>query len=137
MIDAESYGVSGRQLLSSKQVPASGRVCSWRKPERVAELVAEDVARRPEPEFCSEYALTSTLRCAVGAAREERAGEVLRGAASARPRTARCCCCVVQLPSCDEHVDEVDRRRRRSPTAPAPWFIALTMAGVVGAEAPC
>src|SRR6478609_5160284 len=32
MIDEESYGVSGRQLLSSKQVPASGRVCSWRKP---------------------------------------------------------------------------------------------------------
>src|SRR5687768_3822465 len=32
MIDAESYGVSGRQLLSSKQVPDSGRVCSWRKP---------------------------------------------------------------------------------------------------------
>src|SRR6476620_9227361 len=32
MIDDESYGVSGRQLLSSKQVPASGRVCSWRKP---------------------------------------------------------------------------------------------------------
>src|SRR5262245_49137630 len=32
MIDAESYVVSARQLLSSKQVPASGRVCSWRKP---------------------------------------------------------------------------------------------------------
>ena len=32
MIEAESYGVSGRQLLSSKQVPASGRVCSWRNP---------------------------------------------------------------------------------------------------------
>src|SRR5918994_6084747 len=32
MIEAESYGVSGRQLLSSKQVPDSGRVCSWRKP---------------------------------------------------------------------------------------------------------
>src|SRR5262245_28773311 len=32
MIETESYGVSGRQLLSSKQVPASGRVCSWRKP---------------------------------------------------------------------------------------------------------
>src|SRR6185436_15444911 len=32
MIDAESYGVSGRQLRSSKQTPASGRVCSCRKP---------------------------------------------------------------------------------------------------------
>src|SRR6185295_13311790 len=32
MIDALSYGVSARQLLSSKQVPDSGRVCSWRKP---------------------------------------------------------------------------------------------------------
>src|SRR5689334_4649978 len=32
MIDAESYGVSARQLLSSKHVPDSGRVCSWRKP---------------------------------------------------------------------------------------------------------
>src|ERR687897_3380437 len=32
MIEAESYGVSGRQLLSSKQVPDSGRVCSCRKP---------------------------------------------------------------------------------------------------------
>src|SRR5829696_7180607 len=32
MIDLLSYGVSGRQLLSSKQVPASGRVCSCRKP---------------------------------------------------------------------------------------------------------
>src|SRR5688500_19525415 len=32
MIETESYGVSGRQLLSSKQVPDSGRVCSWRKP---------------------------------------------------------------------------------------------------------
>src|SRR5688500_13543886 len=32
MIDALSYGVSGRQLLSSKQVPDSGRVCSCRNP---------------------------------------------------------------------------------------------------------
>src|SRR5688500_14788725 len=32
MIDLLSYGVSGRQLLSSKQVPDSGRVCSCRKP---------------------------------------------------------------------------------------------------------
>src|SRR5688572_5593068 len=32
MIETESYGVSARQLLSSKQVPDSGRVCSWRKP---------------------------------------------------------------------------------------------------------
>src|SRR5262245_8358980 len=32
MTDAESYVVSARQLLSSKHVPDSGRVCSWRKP---------------------------------------------------------------------------------------------------------
>src|SRR5687767_9477590 len=32
MTELESYAVSARQLLSSKHVPESGRVCSWRKP---------------------------------------------------------------------------------------------------------
>src|SRR6185503_9985059 len=32
MTELESYGVSARHWLSSKQVPASGRVCSWRRP---------------------------------------------------------------------------------------------------------
>src|SRR5687767_9899041 len=61
MIEAESYGVSGRQLLSSKQVPASGRVCSCRNP-RVWPSSWPMMLAGAHPELTSERALTSTLR---------------------------------------------------------------------------
>ena len=61
MIDAESYGVSGRQLLSSKQVPASGRVCSWRKPSVWPSSWATMLDGVHEPEVQIESS-TRTLR---------------------------------------------------------------------------
>src|SRR5829696_6300406 len=62
MIEAESYGVSGRQLLSSKQVPASGRVCSWRKPSVWPSSWPRMLPGVQEPELTSEDALTRMLR---------------------------------------------------------------------------
>src|SRR5689334_16053378 len=61
MIETESYGVSGRQLLSSKQVPASGRVCSWRKPSVWPSSWPSTLAGVQEPELQIESS-TSTLR---------------------------------------------------------------------------
>src|SRR6476620_11341327 len=65
MIDAESYGVSGRQLLSSKQVPASGRVCSWRKPRAWPSSWARMLDGVQEPEVQIESS-TRTLRWLSG-----------------------------------------------------------------------
>src|ERR687897_45440 len=61
MIDAESYGVSGRQLLSSKHVPASGRVCSWRKPRVWPSSWAMMLPGVHEPLLINEAAWTSVL----------------------------------------------------------------------------
>src|SRR5687768_16241720 len=61
MIDAESYGVSGRQLLSSKQVPDSGRVCSCRKPSVWPSSCATMLDGVQEPEVQIESS-TRTLR---------------------------------------------------------------------------
>src|SRR5215208_438929 len=66
MIDFESYGVSGRQLLSSKQVPASGRVCSCRKPSVWPSSWPRMSPGSQLPEFCSETALTRMLRLRSG-----------------------------------------------------------------------
>src|SRR6478735_3856449 len=62
MIEDESYGVSGRQLLSSKQVPASGRVCSCRKPSVWPSSWPRMLPGVQEPEFISDEALTRMLR---------------------------------------------------------------------------
>src|SRR6478609_3735778 len=62
MIEDESYGVSGRQMLSSKQVPASGRVCSCRKPRLWTTSSARMLPGVQEPEWISDVALTRTLR---------------------------------------------------------------------------
>src|SRR6185436_297167 len=62
MIDTESYGVSGRQLLSSKQVPASGRVCSCRKPRVWPSSWPRMSPGSQLPEFCMDTALTRMLR---------------------------------------------------------------------------
>ena len=61
MIDELSYGVRGRQLLSSKQVPASGRVCSWRKPSVWPSSWPRMLAGVHEPEVQIESS-TRTLR---------------------------------------------------------------------------
>src|SRR5919107_4500486 len=61
MIEAESYGVSGRQLLSSKQVPDSGRVCSCRKPSEWPSSWARMLDGVQEPEVQIESS-TRTLR---------------------------------------------------------------------------
>src|SRR5687767_13380921 len=66
MIDTESYGVSGRQLLSSKQVPDSGRVCSCRNPRAWPSSWPMMSPGSQLPEFCSETALTRTLRLRSG-----------------------------------------------------------------------
>src|SRR4051794_10047157 len=66
MIDAASYGVSGRQLSSSKHVPAAGRVCSWRKPRVWPSSWATMLPGVHEPLLISEAALTSTLRWLSG-----------------------------------------------------------------------
>ena len=65
MIEDESYGVSGRQLLSSKQVPDSGRVCSCRKPSVWPSSWPMMLAGVQEPEVQIESS-TSTLRERLG-----------------------------------------------------------------------
>src|SRR5688572_29909409 len=66
MIDAESYGVSARQLLSSKQVPASGRVCSCRKPNVWPSSWPRMLVGVQDPLFCSDLAFTRMLRPLFG-----------------------------------------------------------------------
>src|SRR5687767_6925263 len=99
MIEDESYGVSGRQLLSSKQVPASGRVCSCRKPSVWPSSWPRMLVGVQEPDVQIESS-TSTLR--------ERLGELGKNA-----RAMYCEVCtgstekstlllrVVQLASCE------------------------------------
>ena len=66
MIETLSYGVSATQLLSSKQVPASGRVCSWRKPSVCPSSWPRMFAGVHEPLVCSDVALTRMLRPLFG-----------------------------------------------------------------------
>src|SRR5689334_22583037 len=66
MIDTESYGVNGRQLLSSKQVPASGRVCSWRNPRVWPSSWPRMSPGSQLPELTSDVALTRMLRLLLG-----------------------------------------------------------------------
>src|SRR6478735_3374371 len=62
MIDTESYGVSGRPLLSSKQVPASGRVCSYRNPRMWPCSRTKMSPSSQLQELTSDDALTRLLR---------------------------------------------------------------------------
>src|SRR5512132_1714202 len=62
MTEAPSYVDRARQLLSSKQVPDSGRVCSWRKPMVWPSSCRRIPVRVGEPEVVNAVLSISTLR---------------------------------------------------------------------------
>src|SRR5690349_6242675 len=124
MIDAESYGVSGRQLLSSKHVPASGRVCSCRKPSVWPSSWPRMLLGVHDPEVQIESS-TSTLRERLGElGKNARAmyWEVCTGSTEKSTLVLR----VVQLASWDGTYTKLILEDAAS-HRPAPPFIALTM----------